>query len=162
MKFKFRCLNLARAWGPISLKPYSDWISFTRVDGAMLIYHRTFVILMVNSHGIRNLIKTTKSARSNSIYAPPSPPCRHVCATSIDLIKLWLDSVCKRHLPEANRRFVPLTCAFNLLFDLNGMCCHMQKTFEVCHRPVLPPRTQLNASSSIEKPSRKPFFPTFK
>ncbi len=70
----------------LSLKPYSDWISFTRVDGVMLIYHRTSVILMVNSHGIRNLSKTTRSGRSNSIYTPPSPPCRHVRATSIDLL----------------------------------------------------------------------------
>ncbi len=34
--------------------PYSDWISFTRVDGVMLIYHRTSVILMANLHRIRN------------------------------------------------------------------------------------------------------------
>ncbi len=69
----------------------------------MLIYHRTSVIVIVNSHRIRNLSKTTSSGRSNSIYAQLSPPCRHVHATSIDLlIQLWLDSVCNRHLPKAN------------------------------------------------------------
>ncbi len=45
---------------------------------------------------------------------------------------------------------MPLTSAFDLLFDLNCMR-YMQKTFEVCHRLVPPPRTQLNASSSVEK-----------
>ncbi len=128
------------------LQPYSDWISFTRVDGVMFIYHWPI------HTGIRNFTKTTRSGRSNSIYAPPSPPCRHVHATSIALlIKLWLDSVCNRHLPKANRSFVPLTSAFALHFDLNGMHCHMQKTFKVCHRLVPPPRTQLYASSSVEK-----------
>ncbi len=109
------------------LKPYSDWISFTRVDGVMLIYHRTSVILMANSHWIRNLSKTTRSGRSNSIYAPPLPPCHHVRATSIDLlIKSILDSVCNRYLPKTNRSFVPLTSAFDLLFDLNGVRCHAE------------------------------------
>ncbi len=59
-------------------KPYSDGISFTGVDGVMQFYHRTSVILMADSHGIRNLSKTIRSGRGNSIYAPPSPACRHV------------------------------------------------------------------------------------
>ncbi len=133
-----------------SLKPYSDCIRFTRVDWVMLIYHMTSVILMAISHGIRNLSKTTRS--DNSIYAPPSRPGRHVRATSIDLlIQLWLDSVFNRHLPKANLSSVPLTSPFDLVFDLNGIYWHMQKTFEVCSRLVPPPRTQLNVSSSVEK-----------
>ncbi len=59
-------------------KLYSDGISFTGVDGVMPFYHRTSVILMADSHGIRNLSKTIRSGRGNSIYVPPSPACRDV------------------------------------------------------------------------------------
>jgi len=50
----------------------------------------------------------------------------------------------RQHLPKANISFMPLTSAFDLLFDLNGMW----KTLEYCHRFVPPPITQVNAFSS--------------
>ncbi len=64
---------------------------------------------------------------------------------------LFICIVSFRHLPKTNRSFVPLTIAFNLLYDLNVMHCQMQKTFKVCHRLVPLPRTQLNASLSMKK-----------
>ncbi len=44
-----------------------------------MFYHlKTSVILMANSHRIRNLSKTTTSVRGNSICASLSPAYRHV------------------------------------------------------------------------------------
>ncbi len=62
------------------------------------------------------------------------------------------------YLPKVNRSVVPLTRAFNLIFDLNSMRCQMQNTFEVCHRLVPPPRIQLNASSVEKKTTQKTYF----
>lgn len=50
--------------------PYSDRISFTRVNRVMKFYHRPSVILMVSSHGKTNISKTIRSWSGNSIYAP--------------------------------------------------------------------------------------------
>ncbi len=142
-----------------SLKPYSDWISFTRADGVMLIYHRTSVILMANSHWIKNLSKTTRSGMSNYLRTAVNYllSCTWYIDRFIKLIKLWLDSVCNRHLPKTNRSFVPPTSAVDLLFDLNCMHCHMQKAFKVWHRLVPPHKTPLNASS-VEKKHPKKYF----
>ncbi len=136
---------------------------------------------MADLHRIRNLSKTIRSGRGNSIYAPPSPACRHMrfmllpeckCSSSFcnsknvwggldktsdalrDCQEAWLCRTAVCDMNSLSERERKRSVAGIVLLILHRF---MLKRIEVCHWLVPLPRTQLKASSSasiFEKPQK--------
>ncbi len=64
---------------PVLIRPIQKGFVYKSRWINVILYLRTSVILMANSHGIRNLCKTTRNGRFNSICSAPSLDYRHVC-----------------------------------------------------------------------------------